>query len=137
VLLGGVILGLYVLGLFLLGRHGQASFGALPTDLLNGNASGAVLNAYARSLSGLILDTWVIILLPFAFVLRLTKKYWLAIAGATLFAFVTATGFDGMEILPGIPYFGWVAVQLFVMATAFWLTDLLTCMVAGFTIESF
>ena len=137
ILLGELILGLYVLALFVLGRQGLASFGALPPDLLNGNASGAVLNAYARSISGLILDTWVIILLPFAFVLRFTKKCWLAVMGAALFAFVTATGFDGMEMLPGVPYFGWVAVQILVMATGLWLTDLLTCMVAGFTIESF
>jgi hypothetical protein len=80
---------------------------------------------------------WISVLAPFSLVYRFTKKSWLAVAAAGVFAFITATGQDGMELLPAVPYFFWVVAQMLILAAVFWLTDLLTCMVAVFTAETF
>jgi tRNA A-37 threonylcarbamoyl transferase component Bud32 len=137
VLFGGALLGLYALLLDVLGRQGIAAFGTLPSDLVSGSATEALVKAFARSLSSSILDVWVSVLVPFALVYRLKKKPWLAVGAAGVFALLTATGLDGMELLPTVPYFSWVVAQMLLLAAMFWLTDLLTCMVAVFTAETF
>jgi tRNA A-37 threonylcarbamoyl transferase component Bud32 len=137
VLFGGALLGIYALLVDVFGRHGIVAFGTLPSDILSGSATEAFVKGVARSLSGPILDTWISVLVPFALVYRFTNKPWLAIASAGAFALLTGSGLDGMELLPTVPYFCWVAGQMLLLATVFWLTDLLTCMVAVFTVETF
>ena len=137
VLFGTALVGVYVLVLELLGRYGIGAFGTLPSDMLSGFASEGMIQAIARSSSGPVLDMWISVLAPFSLVYRFTKKPWLAVVAAGVFAFITATGQDGMELLPGIPYFLGVVAQMLILAAVFWLTDLLTCMVAVFTAETF
>ncbi len=137
VLFGGALLGLYVLLLDILARYGLAAFGTPPADILTGSATEGLVKAISRSLSGPILDTWVSVLVPLALVYRLTKKPWLAVGATGVFALLTATGLDGMELLPTAPFFFWVVAQMLLLAALFWLTDLLTCMVAVFTAETF
>lgn len=137
VLFGTVLLGLYAVVLDLLEQYRLGAFGTLPSGMLSGSATEGLIQAIARSSSGPILDVWISVLAPFSLVYRFTKKPWLAVAGAGVFAFITATGQDGMELLPGVPYFFWVVAQMLILAAVFWFTDLLTCMVAAFTIETF
>src|SRR5215472_6307033 len=137
VLFGGALLGVYALLVDILGGLKIGAFGTLPSDTVSGFATEGLVQAIARSLSGPILDVWISVLAPFAFVYRLTKKPWLAAGAAGVFAFITATGLDGMELLPTTPYFFWVVAQMLLLATVFWLTDLLTCMIAVCTAETF
>ena len=137
VLFGTALLGLYAVVLNLLGRYRLGAFGTLPSGMLSGSATEGLIQAIARSSSGPILDMWISVLAPFSLVYRFTKKPWLAVAAAGVFAFITATGQDGMELLPAVPYFFWVVAQMLILAAVFWFTDLLTCMVAVFTAETF
>ena len=125
-------------GLFrLLLAYSVGAFGTLPSGMLSGSATEGLIQALARSSSGPILDMWISPLAPFSLVYRFTKKPWLAVAAAGLFAFITATGQDRMELLPAVPYFFWVVAQMLILSAVFWLTDLLSCMVAVFTAETF
>lgn len=137
ILSGAALLGLYAVVLDLFGKYGVGAFGTLPSGMLSGSATEGLIQALARSSSGPILDMWISVLAPFSLVYRFTKKPWLAVAAAGVFAFITATGQDGMELLPAAPYFFWVVAQMLILSVVFWLTDLLTCMVAVFTAETF
>jgi serine/threonine protein kinase len=137
ILVGGAILGLYAFCLNFLGRHGITAFSMPVADMLTGSATVALLNAFVRCLAAPILDTWISVMAPFAVVYRFTKKSWLAVSASGAFAFFTANGLDGLDMVPTGASFLSVVLQMLLLAAAFWLTDLLTCMVAVFTIETF
>ncbi len=137
ILAGAALLGLYAACLNLLGKQGITAFGMPVADMLTGSATVGMVNAFVRCLAAPILDTWISVMAPFAVVYRFTKKAWLAVGASGAFAFFTANGLDGLDMTPAVPSFLSIVFQMLLLAALFWLTDLLTCMVAVFTIETF
>jgi hypothetical protein len=137
IFVGGGLLGLYLVCLDYLSRKGVTAFSTPVADMLSGSPAEALLSAFAKCLGAPILDIWINVMAPFAVVYRFTKKSWLAVSAAGAFAFFTANGLDGMDMVPTVPSLLSVVFQMLLLAAVFWLTDLLTCMVAVFTIETF
>lgn len=137
IFVGSALLGLYVVCLNYLGRRGVNAFSIPVADMLSGSPAEGLLSAFAKCLGAPILDIWINVMVPFAVVYRFTKKSWLAVSAVGAFAFFTANGLDGMDMVPTVPSLLSVVFQMLLLAAAFWLTDLLACMMAVFTIETF
>jgi len=137
VLAGAGLLGLYAVSLLILGRFGRASFAPLPSDLLAGSPGNALISSIGRSFSGGIVDTWIMILLPFALLSRFVKQPWILALICAVVGVLAANPLDGLDMLPAIASYVSTAIQVFLLALVFWQFDLLACMTATFTIETF
>ncbi|HEV2174547.1 MAG TPA: hypothetical protein VGR71_13315, partial [Nitrospira sp.] len=101
------------------------------------NPQQAFFTSLALSVSTAIVEPLLLFALPFAAIERLGKRPWLAALAAVLLAMLTGNGLNGTKLVPTVLEFMFAGVQVGFLAWAFWKTDLLSSMVAVYTIEVF